>query len=74
VDNDRTDIGCYLTLRFTTCSGGQPSDNAWRSSTLRTRFPDLELADVTPVINRQRIIRTPTGNAKQDTRRPGEPT
>jgi Xaa-Pro aminopeptidase len=59
VDNGRVDIGLYLALRFTTGFGGQPSDNAWRSSTLRARFPDFEIVDVTPVIDRQRMIKTP---------------
>ena len=59
VDNGRFDIGVYLALRFTTGFGGQPSDNAWRVSTLRARFPDFELVDVTPHIDRQRTIKTP---------------
>ena len=59
VDNGRLDIGSYLALRFTTGFGGQPSDNAWKVSTLRARFPDFELIDVTPFIDRQRMIKTP---------------
>ena len=59
VDNGRLDIGLYLALRFTTGFGGRPSDNAWKVSTLRARFPDFELRDVTPFIDRQRMIKTP---------------
>jgi len=59
VDNGRVDIGLYLALRFTTGFGGRPSDNAWKASTLRSRFPDFELVDVTPFVDRQRTIKTP---------------
>jgi Xaa-Pro aminopeptidase len=59
VDSSRGDIGLYLARRFTTGFGGQPSENAWRLSTLRSRFPDFRLDDVTPTLDRLRTIKTP---------------
>lgn len=59
VDNSRHDVGLYLARRFTTGFGGQPSENAWRVATLRARFPDFELVDVTSAIDTLRMIKTP---------------
>ena len=58
VDESRDDTGLYLSRRFATGFGGAPTENSWRLQTLRTRFPDFQIVDVTPTIDRLRMIKT----------------
>ncbi len=59
VDESRDDTGLYLARRFATGFGGAPTENSWRLQTLRSRFPDFQLLDATPSIDRLRMIKTP---------------
>jgi Xaa-Pro aminopeptidase len=59
VDHSREDTGLYLSRRFAHGFGGAPTENSWRLKTLRQRFPDFHIKDVTPAIDRLRMIKTP---------------
>jgi Xaa-Pro aminopeptidase len=45
--------------RSTNPLGSQPSEDAWRIEALRQRYPFVELKDMTPVVDRMRMIKTP---------------
>jgi Xaa-Pro aminopeptidase len=59
VDSSRGDTTLYLARRQAFSFGGQPSEDAWRSSLLRARYPYYELKDVVPAIDALRMIKTP---------------
>jgi len=59
VDNSRADTGLYLARRFKSGFGGHPTPNSWRLQTLRNRFADFTIEDVTAAIDRLRMIKTP---------------
>jgi Xaa-Pro aminopeptidase len=58
VDQGRNNKTRYLSRRYKGPFGGQPSEDAWRVEQLRARFPYFELRDVTPEVDRLRIIKT----------------
>lgn len=59
VDQSRGNKTLYLSRRFKGPFGGQPSEDAWRVEQIRARFPYFELRDVTPEVDRLRMIKTP---------------
>lgn len=59
VDQGRTNKSLYLSRRYKGPFGGQPSEDAWRLEQIRARFPYLNLQDVTPEVDRLRMIKTP---------------
>ncbi len=59
IDNSRGDAAIYLARRIVNPWGGQPTEDAWRIEQLRLRYPYYELHDVSPLIDRQRMIKTP---------------
>ncbi len=59
VDWNRYEVAMLLARQFATGFGSQQSASAYRLEMLRTRFPGLELRDVTRHIDLQRMIKTP---------------
>jgi len=59
VDLSRGDKALYLGRRAAGPFGGQPSEDAWRIEQLRARHPYYRLEDVTPHLDRLRLIKTP---------------
>lgn len=58
IDNSRSDAAIYMARRMVNPWGAQPSEDAWRVEQLRLRYPYYELFDVSPLIDRQRMIKT----------------
>jgi Xaa-Pro aminopeptidase len=58
VDQSRGNKTLYLSRRFKGPFGGQPSEDAWRVDQIRARFPYFELRDVSPDVDRLRMIKT----------------
>ncbi len=58
IDNSRGDAAIYLARRMVNPWGAQPTEDAWRIEQLRLRYPYYELRDVSPLIDRQRMIKT----------------
>jgi Xaa-Pro aminopeptidase len=59
VDMSRGDKALYVARRSVSLWGAQPTEDAYRVSALRERFPYYELADVSPLLDRQRLIKSP---------------
>jgi Xaa-Pro aminopeptidase len=59
VDAGRRDTSIDLARRFNNPLGAQPSEEGWRAETLRARYPFYELRDVTPAVDRLRVIKSP---------------
>jgi len=59
VDGGRRDSSIDLARRYNNPLGAQVSEDGWRAETLRTRYPAFDLKDVTPAIDRLRVIKTP---------------
>ncbi len=59
VDGGRRDTSIDLARRFNNPLGAQASEEGWRADTLRTRYPFYELKDVTPAVDRLRVIKSP---------------
>ena len=59
IDNSRGDAAIYMARRMVNPWGAQPSEDAWRVEQMRLRYPYYELHDVSPLIDRQRMIKTP---------------
>ena len=59
VDFSRSDEALYMARRSVSGWGAQPSEDAFRVSLLRDRYPYYELADVSPLLDRLRLIKTP---------------
>ena len=59
VDLARNEKGLYLGRREQNPWGGQPSEQAHQVETIRSRYPYVELRDVTPHLDRLRMIKTP---------------
>ncbi len=59
IDNSRGDAALYFARRLANPWGGQPTEDAWRIEQLRLRYPYYELHDVSPLIDAQRMIKTP---------------
>jgi Xaa-Pro aminopeptidase len=59
VDQSRGDVALYMARRKATPWGAYPSEDAWRAEMLRTRFPYYELHDISPHIDKLRMIKSP---------------
>ena len=59
IDNSRGDAAIYMARRMVNPWGAQPSEDAWRVEQMRLRYPYYELHDVSPLIDRLRMIKTP---------------
>jgi Xaa-Pro aminopeptidase len=59
VNQSRTDIAIYTARRMANPFGAFPTEDAWRVTTLRERFPYYVLKDVTPHIDPLRMIKSP---------------
>ncbi len=59
IDNSRGDAAIYMARRMVNPWGAQPSEDAWRVEQMRLRYPYYELHDVSPLIDAQRMIKTP---------------
>jgi Xaa-Pro aminopeptidase len=59
VNHGRLDAAVQLARRLSNPFAQQPSEDAFRAGALRTQFPYLELRDVTPHLDRLRLIKTP---------------
>jgi Xaa-Pro aminopeptidase len=59
IDNSRGDAAIYFARRLVNPWGGQPTEDAWRIEQLRLRYPFYELHDVSPLIDAQRMIKSP---------------
>ena len=59
VDGGRRDTTLRLSRRYNSAFGGQPSEDAWRVDLVRQRYPAYELKDVAPLVDAQRMIKTP---------------
>lgn len=59
IDQSRTDAALYFGRRLNNPWGGQPSEEAWRASQLRQRYPFFELQDVTTAVDELRMHKTP---------------
>jgi Xaa-Pro aminopeptidase len=58
VDDSRDGVGISLARNFNNPLGGQPSEDAWRASLLRERYPYYDLKDLTPAIDKLRVIKS----------------
>jgi Xaa-Pro aminopeptidase len=59
VDDSRGNKATSLARRYNNPFGAQPSEDAWRVETIRSRHPYYELRDVTPHVDALRVIKTP---------------
>ena len=59
VDDSRDGVGISLARNFNNPLGGQPSEDAWRASLIRERYPYYDLKDLTPAIDKLRVIKSP---------------
>jgi Xaa-Pro aminopeptidase len=59
VDDSRDGVGISLARSVNNPLGGQPSEDAWRASLIRARYPYYELKDLTPAIDKLRVIKSP---------------
>ena len=59
IDQSRTDAALFYGRRLTNPWGGRPSEDAWRITRLRERYPHYDLVDVTPAIDELRMHKTP---------------
>lgn len=59
VDLSRGDRALWLSRRQRNPLGALPSEEAQQIDLLRSRFPTFELRDVTPAIDRLRVVKTP---------------
>jgi Xaa-Pro aminopeptidase len=58
VDDSRDGVGISLARNFNNPFGGQPSEDAWRASLIRERYPYYDLKDVTPALDKLRVIKS----------------
>ena len=58
IDQSRTDAALYFGRRLANPWGAQPSEDAWRASQLRQRYPHFDLRDATPAIDELRMHKT----------------
>lgn len=58
VDGGRRDSSIDLARRYNNPLGAQVSEDSWRAETLRTRYPAFDLKDVTPAIDKIRVIKS----------------
>ncbi|HXH25519.1 MAG TPA: Xaa-Pro peptidase family protein [Vicinamibacterales bacterium] len=59
VSDGRTDVAIHTARRLSNPFAQQPSEDAARAAALRRLFPFYELRDVTPHLDRLRLIKTP---------------
>ena len=59
VDMSRGDKAVALGRRHSSSFGGQPSEDAWRAGLVRERYPFYTLRDVSPLLDRMRVVKTP---------------
>jgi len=59
VDDSRGGVALNHARRMNNPWGAQPSEDAWRVETLRSRYPYIEFRDVTPALDALRVIKTP---------------
>ena len=59
LDLARSEKGLYLGRREQNPWGGQPTEQAHQIATIRSRYPYAELRDLTPHLDRLRMIKTP---------------
>jgi Xaa-Pro aminopeptidase len=59
VDDSRGGVAINHARRMNNPWGAQPSEDAWRVETLRSRYPYVEFRDVTPALDALRVIKTP---------------
>jgi Xaa-Pro aminopeptidase len=59
VDQSRADIAIFTARRMANPWGSYPTEDAWRIEMLRERHPYYELEDVTPFLDRMRMIKSP---------------
>jgi Xaa-Pro aminopeptidase len=59
VNFGRTDIALQTARRATHPFGQHPTEDEWRAAALRERYPFFDLHDVTPHVDRLRLIKTP---------------
>lgn len=57
VDAGRGDIAIFMARRMVNQWGAQPSEDAWRVSMLRERYPYYRLVDVSPHLDAMRMIK-----------------
>ena len=58
VDDSRGNKATSLARRYNNPFGAQPSEDAWRVDTIRSRYPYYELRDVTPHVDALRVIKS----------------
>lgn len=59
LDLARSEKGLYLGRREQNPWGGQPTEQAHQIATIRSRYPYAELRDLTPHLDRLRMVKTP---------------
>lgn len=59
VDDSRGDKATSLARRYNNPLGAQPSEDGWRAEAIRSRFPYYELKDITPAMDKLRVIKSP---------------
>ena len=59
VNNGRTDAALTTARRLANPFARHPTEDGLRAAALRERFPDVTLQDVTPHVDRLRLIKTP---------------
>jgi Xaa-Pro aminopeptidase len=59
VDASRNDTALETARRSVSIWGAQPTEDAYRVGVLRERFPYYELADLSPVLDRLRLVKSP---------------
>jgi Xaa-Pro aminopeptidase len=59
MDGARADTAIFYARRLVNPWGAQPSEDAWRATMFRERYPHYILKDTTPVLDGMRMIKTP---------------
>lgn len=59
IDHSRGDTAIYTARRMVNPWGAQPSEDAWRVTQWRNRYPYYELHDVSPLVDGLRMIKRP---------------
>jgi Xaa-Pro aminopeptidase len=59
MDGGRADTAIFTARRMANPWGAQPSEDAWRAQAFRERHPYYELRDLSPLLDRLRMIKRP---------------
>ena len=59
MDGARADTAIFTARRMANPWGGQPTEDAWRARMFRERHPYYELRDISPTLDRMRMIKRP---------------